>query len=836
MALTAAWSALLARHTGQEDFLVGIPTTGRPTGRLGGVVGYFVNPVPLRADLAGDPAAGELLGRLRAATLDAIEHGDFPFGLLAERLQPEREPGRPPLMQTVVALQKSPAPDLAALAAFAVGEPGARLELGGLTLESVPLDSPASQFDLMPMAAELDGGLALSLQFDSDLFDAATAGRFLDRFAELLRSLAAEPGRRVSDLDVMPEAERRQVLKLWSRYESGRRDSVFVHRLVEAQARRAPGRLAVDDGVEALTYGELNARANRLAWRLRELGVGPEVPAAVCLERSAAFAVALLAVLKAGGAYLPIDPSYPAERLAYLLEDSGAPVLLTRRGLLDRLPADAGARAVCLEDSDSGKDPGDPVVPLAVESCAYVIYTSGSTGRPKGVQISHGSLSNLVRWVILDLYDLTPADRAMQVVSPSFDVSVWEVWTALAAGASLHVPDEETRISPARLAAWLVEREITTGFPPTPLGEALLEEPAMAATQLRNLGVGGDRLRRAPRPGMPFRLFNLYGPAECAVVSTWAVVPESALPGSASPAIGRPVPGARTYLLGPHGEPVPMGAPGELCVGGLGVGRGYLRRPALTAERFIPDPFSGEPGARLYRTGDLARFRPNGCLDCLGRIDRQVKIRGVRIELGEVEAALAAHPDVREAVVEARPFGAGGPALVAWVVPRDGGTLDGRELAESLRRVLPETLVPAAFLTLPALPLTPNGKLDRRALPDPSREAGDGEAPRTAAEERLAAIWSSLLGVERIGRRDSFFDLGGHSLLAARLTARLQEEMGVEVSLAQVFASATLAELAALLEESREESRERARSLCLPATAAISRPPSPRSGSGSWSA
>jgi amino acid adenylation domain-containing protein len=808
VALLAAWQALLGRHAAQDDFLVGSPTTGRSApglgGRLAGVVGYFVNLVALRADLAGDPTVPELLARARGAALDALEHADFPFARLAERLQPERDASRPPLAQTVIALQRSPAPELAPLAAWAVGEAGVRLELGGLALESIPLASPAAQFDLTLLAAELDGDLALDLQFNTDLFDAVTAERMLARLDELLGSMMKDPARRLSELDLLPAAERVQLLAVGATG-PGQPDGPPVHRLVEAHAARWPDRLALADAAESLTYGELNARANRLARRLSALGVGPETTVAVCLERSAALAVAQLAVLKAGAAYAPLDPAYPAERRAYMVADSGALVLIAR-GTAER----AGVQVLAVEEGAAGDDPGNPDVAVdggGAGSAAYVIYTSGSTGRPKGVQISHANLANLIAWV-LELYALTPEDRTALVVSPSFDVSVWEIWSTLAAGASLHVPDETTRTSPAALVAWLAREEITAGFFPTPLVEALLEEPWPAAARLRVLGCGGDRLRRAPRPGTPFRLLNLYGPAECTVVSIGGEVPASALPLEGDAPIGVPVAGAAIHLLGPAGEEMPLGVPGEIFIGGLGVGRGYLGRPALTAERFVPDPFSATPGARLYRTGDLGRFRPDGAVDFLGRIDRQVKIRGVRIELGEVEAALAALPEVREAVAEARAFGAGAPVLVAWVVPRQGdpAALDVRELTTALRRTLPETLIPTVLVPLAALPLTPNGKIDRRALPDPTglaEGAGAAAGPRTAVEERLAGIWGALLGVERIGRGDGFFELGGHSLLAARMISRLHATFGVDLPLAELFASPTLAELAVAVERAQ---------------------------------
>ncbi len=548
--------------------------------------------------------------------------------------------------------------------------------------------------------------------------------------------------------------------------------------------------------------------------------------------------IACLAALKAGAAYVPLDPVHPPERLAGMVADVGAAVVLTRADVAVKV--DFPAPVLHLDrEAFEGIDDTDPDVRPDPEGLAYVIFTSGSTGRPKGSGVRHAGLSNLCAFYAATT-GMGPDDRLSQVAAPGFDVAVGELWPTLAAGASLHFLPDEAIGAPPRLLDWLVREGVTICFLPTPLMEVVLDEPAAAGLPLRWFYTGGDRLTRRPPAAAAWKLWNIYGPSECTVVSTSWVVEPAGTAGEGVPSIGVPVPGARAYLLDRAGELSPPGVPGELWVGGTPVGRGYLGRPELTAERFRPDPF-GPPGARLYRTGDLARFRPDGRLDYLGRLDNQVKIRGFRVELGEVEAALLALPTVREGVVVAREDAAGDKRLVAYVVGRDGAP-DAAELRDRLRRTLPEGMVPAAFVTLPALPLSANGKVDRKALPAPDWNGGEeagaprgARTPQTPIEELLAGIWAELLGRDRIGVDDDFFAAGGHSLLAARLTGRLRAAFGVDLPLAEVFAHPTVA---ALAREDRAGRAARATARRRPpwsrrAGRAPSPSRSPRSGSGS---
>ncbi|HEX8275245.1 MAG TPA: non-ribosomal peptide synthase/polyketide synthase [Longimicrobiaceae bacterium] len=781
MALLAAWQALLARWSGQDDVLVGTPVAGRTRVELEGLIGFFVNTLVLRAELSGDPGFRALLGRVREAALGAYAHQDVPFERLVEEMQPERTLRHTPLFQAMFALQNAG---------------GGELELGGLRAEPLESAADVAKFDLDLQLAEEGDGLAGALVFRAELFDAATAERLAAHFAALLEGALAAPDAPLARLPLMDAAERARVL------EAGRAPAAAhafapVHAGVAAQARRTPGAPAVAWERGTLTYAELDARASRLARWLRGRGVGPETRVGICLERGPELAVAMLAVLRAGGAYLPLDPGYPAARLEHALDDSGAAVLLTQERLLGGLP-DTGAEIVCV-DADAARiarEPAeDPGVETDPDALAYLIYTSGSTGTPKGVGVPHRALANHMAWMLRE-WPLAADDRVLQKTPAAFDASVWEFWAPLLSGATLVMARPDAHRDPAELARAVAAERITVlQLVPSVLA-AMLAEGRLERGTLRLLFCGGEALpardAARAREAAGAEVVNLYGPTEACIDATWHRV--TGVEGGTTVPIGRAVDGVAAHVLDPDGEPAPWGVPGELCLGGAQLARGYLGRPDATAAAFVPDPFADEGGARLYRTGDRARRLADGALEYLGRLDQQLKVRGFRIEPGEVEAALRAHSGVREAAVGVR-----GGRLVGWVVAAEGGA-DAEALRAHLRRTLPEHMVPAALAVLDALPLTPGGKLDRRALPAPAGADGAAYvAPRTPAEARLADVFAEVLGVERVGVDDDFFALGGHSLLATRVTSRVAHAFGVELPVRALFEEPTVAGLAARL-------------------------------------
>jgi amino acid adenylation domain-containing protein len=785
MVLLAGWMALLGRHTGRTDLLVGSPIAGRNRSELEGLIGFFVNTLVLRGDLAGDPPFGELVARVREMTLAAYANQEVPFERLVQELVRERDLTRMPLFQVAFALQNAPLRPL---------------EVPGLTLRPVELATGTAKFDLTVEIAEAGSGLEGVLEYNADLFDATTAARLAEHFATLLAGAAADPGRRLSALPLLAAGERQQLLREWNDTAvDGPREATLGGLFVAAAAR--PDAVAVAADAGWVSYGELERRSGGLAARLRRLGVGPEVVVAVAIERSAELVVAAVGIARAGGVYLPLDPATPRERLAFVLADSQAPVLLVAPG--SEVPRAGFSGEVVTVDAAGEASPSVPGPPgVAAASLAYVIYTSGSTGRPKGVAVAAPSLLSFIAWH-RRRYRVVPEDRASLLAMPTFDASVWELWPHLAAGASLHLPDAETVVTPARLARWLERRAITVSFLPTPLADALarVEEPP-AAPALKAVMAGGDRLHGLP-PGVEgFPLVNHYGPTEATIVATVAAVRT----GEAEPPIGRPLDGCQVFVVDRRLAPVPLGVAGELAVGGDGLARGYHRRPGLTAGRFVPDPFGARPGARLYRTGDLVRHRADGALEFIGRIDFQVKLRGLRLELGEIEAVLGDHPEVAAAAVLARddqaaPGEVGGKRLVAYVVPRRPPAPAAAELRRFLGERLPAYMVPAAFVELAELPLTPHGKVDRRALPapDPAQLGGERVAPRTPVEEVLAGLWAEVLGLGEVGVRDDFFAVGGHSLLATRLVSRVRQILRAELPLVRLFEAPTVEGMAAAL-------------------------------------
>ncbi|HEY2292039.1 MAG TPA: amino acid adenylation domain-containing protein, partial [Thermoanaerobaculia bacterium] len=805
--LLAAFETLLHRYTGQEDLLVGTVTAARTRAGFARTLGYFVNPLVLRADFrteAGAEADGrepgftDLLARTRADALGAFEHQDFPFPLLVERLAPRRDPGRSPLFQAMFVLQKAQLADGQELTACALGEPGAYADVGGLRLEIVPLEQRIAQFDLTLTVGEVDEAFIASFDYNVQLFDAATAERWGRHFERLLTGIAADPAAPLSELPLITPEEERQLISVWNDTAAEHRHEATLPELLAEQALRSPDAVAVISGGHALTYCELDRRSNRLARRLREAGVGPESRVAVCLERSPELMVALIGVLKAGGAYLPVDPETPRGRVDAMLASAGIGLVVTESRLWRREEPGPAVLALDAAAAEIAREDGSPVPsPVTAANLACVIYTSGSTGVPKGVLLTHRNVVNLVA-SFLASYRPQPADRILPLTAIGFASFVGEIFPLLCAGGALVLPERAELLDVTALTP-LIERHgisIVSTVPSMMAGLNALHE---RLPRLRLLLVGGEALSAGDVDKLigRVRIVNGYGLTETSVCSTChELVAADLAPGSIPP-IGRPLMNHRVYLLDRHLQPLPASCPGEIFVAGDGLARGYLGEPGATAGRFLPDPWA--TGGRMYRTGDLGLIRSDGELVYLGRVDQQVKLRGYRIELAEIESALALHPRVRESAVTVRADG-GEPRLVAYLVPEEGAAPTVGELLVYLRERLPDYMVPAALVTLPALPLTANGKVDLAALPAPDRArpelASAYSAPRSELERAITALWQEELKVETVGIDDSFFDLGGHSLRMARVHARLKETLNREISLIELFQYPTVSSLA----------------------------------------
>jgi amino acid adenylation domain-containing protein len=782
MTLLAAFKVLLYRYTGQEDILVGSPIANRQRGEVQGLIGCFVNTLVLRTEMTGNLTFRELLRKERAGALEAYLHQDMPFEMLVERLNLDKDPSYNPIFQVMFLFQSVPKPPV---------------ELPGLELSYLRPDVPATKFDIS-LAIE-DTGLRGFFEYNVDIFQAATMKRMADHLRNLLEAIAADPDQQIALLPMLTEAEFEQVLIKWNQTTVNRAQDRLVHQLFEAQAERAPDTVAVTTRHQSITFGELNRRANQLANKLRRYEVGPEVPVGICMERSIDWVVGLMGIFKAGGAQVLLDPMYPIDRLAFMMEDAKVPVLVSQKSL-EPVAARQQAEVIYLDSSWEAiaQEPEEtPGSAAQTEHSAYVVYTSGSTGRPKAVINTHGSLLNLVRW-FQQAYAISPEDRAPQVARMGFDASVWELWTYLTAGASVHLLDEETWSSPLKLRDWFISKRLTIGFLPPALSETVLYETWPEDALLRVLLTGSDKAVIRPPAGLPFKYINCYGPTESAVIVTTAEILPASKDGGPPP-IGRPISNTQIYLLDRYMQPVPMGASGELHIAGAPLARGYLDRPDLTAERFIPNPFGGRPGDRLYKTGDMARYLSDGTLEFLGRIDHQVKIRGFRIELGEIETLLCQHPAVETAAILVKEDAPGDKRLVAYVVPRtDRPQAD--ELRDLLKKKLPDYMVPSAFVMLEQIPLTPNGKLDHRALEasDSARpETGRSYVqPRTDLEQIIAEVLQDVLQVGKVGLYDNFFDLGAHSLLIVRIRAALQERLGKEIPIVEMYKNPSINSLA----------------------------------------
>ncbi|MCW5315485.1 amino acid adenylation domain-containing protein [Nostoc sp. KVJ3] len=821
MTLLAAYDILLYRYTGVADILVGTPIANRDRSEIEGLIGFFVNTLVMRTDLAGNPSFSELLTRVREVALGAYAHQNLPFEMLVEALQPERDLSHTPLFQVMFVLQNAPT--------FG-------LELTGLTVSSLSIKGTTSRFDLTLIMQNTATGLVGVWEYNTDLFDASTIERMTGHFVTLLEGIIANPQQPISQLPLLPEVEQRQLLIEWNDTQSNYPQNKCIHQLFEEQVERTPDAIAVVFENQQLTYYQLNCRANQLAHYLRSLGVKPDVLVGLCVERSVEMVVGLLGVLKAGGAYLPLDPEYPPERLNFMLEDAQVQVLLSQRQLIDRIPQ-YQAKQVFFDEvwsqiAQNNQD--NPTSGVRAFHLANLIYTSGSTGRPKGVMVEHQGLCNLAQAQI-QTFGLTSDSRVLQFASFSFDASISEILMALGSGGMLYLGTKDSLLPGKPLIEQLRNHCIThITLPPSALAVMPMEE----LPTLQTIIVAGEacpaELIKQWSIGRNF--FNAYGPTEATVCATIGKATPKAIAKCTDDekiSIGKAIANTQVYILDKNLQPLPVGVPGELYIGGIGLARGYLNLPELTAERFITNPFrrsrgAGEQGSkraeeklqqsfssasydRLYKTGDLVRYLTDGNIEYLGRIDNQVKIRGFRIELGEVEAVLSQHSNVKGCCIIAREDIPGDKRLVAYLVPYQDCTLTINELRQFLKAKLPEYMVPSAFVILESLPLTPNGKVDRRALRATdlqSEQIGKYVAPRTPIEELLAQIWAQVLKLEQVGIHDNFFELGGHSLLATQLVSRIRNIFKVELALRELFANATVAELAQAIEQLQQQDLE----------------------------
>ena len=793
MTLLAAFEVLLFRHAGQDDIVVGVPIKGRNNPELENLIGFFVNTLPVRIDLSGNPTFRELLGQVREAALGAYEHQDLPFEKLVDVTQLERDTSYSPLFQVMFHLNTIGAP------AFA---------LAGMRLTALDADTGTSKFDLTVDLVESSTGLKGWLEYSTDLFDDVTIQRLSERFQILLKAAVAAPDTPIAALPLL-SLEENQLIGGLNQTAEVFPHAPCLHQIFEAQVAQTPAAIAVRFEGQELTYAELNRRANQLAHRLLKLGVGAEVLVAICMEPSLDLPIALLAVLKTGAAYIALDPAYPRKRLSFILEETGAPVVLTQAGLADN-QAFAGVQVIRLDrdvEVFATESTENPRSIVTGENLCYVTYTSGSTGEPKSAMLDHRGVRNRLLWGITD-YQLGQGDVVLHKTPLTFDVSVWEIFAPLLSGACLLIAKAGGHQDPVYQLELMAREKVThVDYVPAML-EALLELDGLDhCDSLKIVTVAREALTRGLRDRFysqtKANLYNLYGPTEASLaVTSWVCQPqgkERVIP------IGRPMSNVRIYILDKHLQPVPIGVAGELHIGGVAPGRGYLKRPDLTADKFIPDALSETGGERLYKTGDLARYRSDGAIEFLGRLDHQVKTRGMRLEASEVEASLCQHPAVREAVVLAQKITAGNKSLVAYVVSKQEPLPTSDELRNYLRQKLPEYMVPAAFVVLSELPLLANGKLNRRALPRPKKLLSQPEAvyipPESDLEQTIASIWQQVFNIDRVSIHTNFFDLGGNSLLVSKVHSKLRAVVNSDIQVIELFKHSTIHSLAKYLSE-----------------------------------
>jgi len=796
MTMLTAFKTLLYRYTGQTDILVGSPIASRNRSEIEPLIGFFVNVLVLRTNLDGEPSFRKLLSQVKSTALAAYVHQDLPFEKLVQELQPERDLSYNPLIQVMFVLQNVPLPTP---------------KLSDISITGQEGYSGTAKFDLTLLMEDTQEGLVATAEYNTDLFNADTITRMLRHFQTSLEGIVANPDQSIADLPLLTASQRHQLIVEWNNTKTDYPLDLCIHQLFEQQVERTPDAIAVVFENQQLTYRELNNQANRVAHYLQTLGVKPEMLVGICIERSLEMVVGVLGILKAGGAYLPLDPAYPTERLAFMLKDASMSVLLTQQRLVEKLP-NLGVRLVYLDGEWEKKADGptqqyaqrienNPHCSAYANNLAYVIYTSGTTGLPKGVMVTHSGLCNLALAQI-QMFDLQPSSRILQFASLSFDASIWEVVMAMRSGATLLLATQDA-VQPGRGLIQLLRTNSITHLTLPPSALAVLPVAELPALQI--MIVAGEACtpnligQWSPRR----RIFNAYGPSEATVCATVAECRDGT-----RPPIGRPIANVQVYLLDSQLQPVPIGIVGELHIGGAGVGRGYLNRPELTQEKFIPNPFSDDPIARLYKTGDLGRYLPDGNIEYLGRIDHQVKIRGYRIELGEIEGVLGQHPQVQETVVLMREDVPGDRRLVAYFVARAETEVLIDELRNFLKPQLPHYMIPSVFMQMKALPLTTNGKIDRSRLrvPDVHRpDLTEGyQAPRSELERAIANVWQEVLHVDKVGVNDNFFDLGGHSLLIVQINNKLQEVFNRNLSIVEMFQNPTINSLAQYLSQKTE--------------------------------
>ena len=786
-ALLASFDTILFRYTGQEDVVIGSAAPGRTQKATQDLIGTFINPLVLRVDLAGDPSFRELLRRARKTVEDAGEHQDLPFEKIVEELHLEHDSSRNPLFQVMLLFQE-------------LAEGAAEAE--GLKLTWTGVQNHTAKFDLTAYIEPRDEGLFVGFEYNADVFEPSTIHRLLGHYRTLLEAIVAAPDTRISEISILADAERNQLLfELNDTAVDFPEKNSALHQIIERQVGRTPDNIAVEFEGQSLAYRQLNSRANQLAHFLRKQGAGPDVLVGVSMERSLDMVVALLGVLKAGAAYVPLDPTYPPDRLTFMVEDSGLKILLTQKSLLPLWSGSHPQLVVLDRDWPTiAPEPSENLaVPILSDNLAYMIYTSGSTGRPKGVQIPHRAVVNFVL-SMQSKPGISASDNLLAVTTISFDIAGLEIHVPLSVGARIVLASRQSAMD-GKLLAQLIDLRRITVLQATPVTWRLLLESGWQGKPDLKVLCGGEAFPRDLADALLTRsasVWNMYGPTETTIWSTC----DRVRPSHGPVLIGQPIANTQTYILDTSLQVVPMGVVGELYIGGDGLARGYWNRPELTAERFIPHPFL--LGDRLYRTGDLGRVLTTGQIELLGRVDHQVKIRGFRIELGEIETAIADFPGIRQAVVVAREDAPGDKRLAAYVVAADPAKFNAGDLREWLKQRLPPYMLPAAVVALLALPLTNNGKIDRKALPTPEQASAAASsrfaAPRTPTEKAMATIWEQVLGVEKVGIHDNFFDLGGHSLLAVHLFAQITQAFGSALSLNTLFETPTVEDLAQFID------------------------------------